>query len=213
MILVLCIFTGFIVLSGLIENHNLYKIHRDFSSMYADRLIPAAEIYFMSEQLYQRQLLLEALDADPQSNERILQTLRTEDNTIDSLLTAYEKTYLVHDESVYLDQFKQNLDNYMASKDRFLSMIHGQSLDEALDLFEKETRILFETVIADLQLLAKIQPSVGEELINSSNADFASNNLLFYLRFSLTILISLFILLLIRTSGLTNQPQQKFHLN
>lgn len=213
LIIILSTFMGVIVLSGLIENHNLQRIHRDFSSMYTDRLIPAAEIYFISEHLYQKRLLLEGFDSGPIPKSTVLGRIDEGNETVDSLITAFENTYLVHQESIFLDNLKRDLDRYFSSEKKIIQLISEDLPEEAMGIFETETRDLFGKVILDLQLLAKIQPSVGKQLIQSSNADFASNNILLYLRIALTLIIGLFILILIRTSGLLHQPHQKFRMN
>lgn len=213
LILVLGIFMSLMIISEFAENYNLRQIHKDFDSMYSDRLIPAAEIYFISEYLYQKRLLLEVYDADSTSSSEILNTINERDKTVDSLLHAYEATHLVQQETLFLAHLKDDLQLYSTSEEKVVNLIRAGSFRSAKTLFETETRQLFARVIYDLHALAQIQPTVGAELFKSSNHDFASNNLLFYLRFALIIICSVFMLILIRTSQIINHPYQKFRMN
>lgn len=203
-----------LVLTGLIADYKLSRIHHSFSSIYTDRLIPATEIYFISDHLYEKRLLLdEQISADGLQTQEFLASMQRRDDLIDSILVEYEKTYFVNEESRCVKDLKQNLSAYKTSEKEIILLLRDRSYTKARELFDTQSRQEFHQVVERLHYLTRIQSSVGKELMAGSNADFASTSILSYLRAGLSIAIGLIIFFFARASSVTSKVNQKFHLN
>ncbi|WP_121666386.1 MCP four helix bundle domain-containing protein [Mesonia aquimarina] len=212
LILILSFILLAILLSSLLENKNLNQINSDFTSIYKDRLIPAAEAYFIAEHLHEKDLLLERLVFfQEKDNIKILQKLISKNQAIDSLIVEYEKTYFVNEESKLFQHFKTNLKKYFASENEIIELIQENKLEKTKQIINQETLVLLDSLQKDLHILASIQTKVGKELLDNSRSGFASNNLLYYLRFVLTIVVGFFILLLVRTSGMMSLEKKNYN--
>ena len=212
LILILSFILLAILLSSLLENRNLKQINSDFTSLYKDRLIPAAEAYFIAEHLHEKDLLLERL-AELNKNEyqKFEQQLISKNQAIDSLILEYEKTYFVNEESKSFKHFKTNLERYLVSEKKIITLIEANKIEKSKQIINRETLVLLDSLQKDLHTLASIQARVGKELLENSRSDFASNNLLYYLRFVLTLVVGFFILLLVRTSGMMSLEKKNYN--
>jgi hypothetical protein len=90
-----------IILATLLSRYNMQGIDRSFSSIYQDRLIPATTIIYLTENLYGKRVSLEKhlFEQDAQSAERVKVVLNHRNQSIDSLIRVFEKTYLVDQEA------------------------------------------------------------------------------------------------------------------
>ncbi len=200
------------IITGLVERYKLDRIHTDFSSIYSDRLLPATDIHYISDNLYENRLLLdEWLSAG--GEQPFGESFAQRNFAIDSLIKGYEKTYLVKEEILYLQDLKIRLAGYRKIQNQILASANTGAQEKAKQLFEYDGRREFNAIMQNLHHLAAIQPAVGRELIKNSSADFASTNLLAYLRYGVSLLIGMAIMFLIKTSKMMQQPHQKFNLN
>lgn len=213
LILLLSAILVIIITTGMVERYKLDRIHSGFSSIYSDRLIPATDIYYISDHLYEKRFLLDEFLAENPCLPGFEKRFHKRNAAIDSLLRGYEKTYLVKEESKYLLHLKKDLADYGQIEERVVNLTVDGFKVEAKNLFEGKGREEFNDIIQNLHHLASIQSTVGKELIMKSNADFASTNLLSYLRYSVSMIIGLAIMVLVQASRVVRQPHQKFNLN
>lgn len=214
LILLLSLFFAFILIAELIENKNLQKIDSDFSSLYEDRLIPASQIYALSDLLHEKQLIFEHLN---ENNFRIsptdLKKIEEENLQINKILAEYETTLLVEEEVEHLANFKTNLEAFQEVEAEILYHLENKNFGVAQVLINSRGRKLFNSTNAHLNRLAEIQPEVGRELLADYRSSFGSSSLLYYFKIAITLLFGVFVLRLLGLVNLVSQPKQKFELN
>ncbi len=214
LILLLSMFFALILIAEMIENKNLQKIDSDFSSLYEDRLIPASQMYMLSDLLHEKQLIFEHLS---ENNFRIetadLEKIKEDNLKINNILAEYETTYLVEEEVEHLANFKTNLKAYQEVENEILYHLENKNFGVAQILINTKGRKLFYNANAHLNRLAEIQPEVGRELLAHYRSSFGSSSLLYYFKIAITLLFGVFVLRLLGLVNLVSQPKQKFELN
>lgn len=214
LILVLGLFFSMILITELIENKNLQEIDSNFSSLYEDRLVPAAQMYELSELLHEKQLIFELLNEQNfQLSKENQQKIRNENRSINGILSDYETTYLVKEEKQYLASLKENLLNYQEVEAEILYHINNQNFSAAQLLINSEARESFDLVSENLHSLAQIQPEIGKEIFSHYQSSFGNSSTLYYIKIALTIFLGIFVLRLLGLSNLVTHPKQKFDLN
>lgn len=208
---ILCI----VVLSTILVRMNMKDINRSFTSIYNDRLIPATEFFYISENMYSRRLLIEKflLFHHKYQTDDLREKLNGYNHAIDSLIIEYEKTYLVHNESQYLSDFKNKIQEYAEVEQSIIALSENGANEAGLDLFEEKGTALFQNTIQDLHQLTQIQSSVGKELIAHSQSAMASTNILSHLQVALAFIIFVIIQIILLTSKAIHKQKQPFHLN
>ena len=128
----------------LVERYFFSKINEGSASIYNDRLIPSTAIYHLSDHISERRFLLlnDTIRAEETKSELAWHRYKE-----DSIITAFEQTYLVADESKALNQLKSNLDDYN----------------------KMEAELLSEKSIKDFALLEQQYSGIREELLALSN--------------------------------------------
>lgn len=199
-----------VILAGSFWERSLFTtINNSFLSIYKDRLIPAAEMFHVNDLMYHKRLLLENHLSKTVDNQSNLQAqLAVHNARIDSILAAFETTYLVDEESSALEHLKNRIDEY--------NRLEQQYLTEAFSDAEYEQKIIpvFEAVNHDIIQLSNIQTQVGQQLLRGSETAFGSASLVNYLQMGMVVIIALLIqaLLLTSKSAVPKKPQN-FHLN
>jgi hypothetical protein len=203
-----------VVLFNIILQKNISDINNSVNSIYEDRLIPATDIFYLSENLHHRQLLVEQfLFRDGSDIELLKASLDQHNRKMDALIQKYEKTYLVKEESMFLEKFKRSVENYSSVESRILALSAVQQKPGAIKLYEASGRASIESTINQLTSLTTIQSSVGEKLVNDTKGIVATSNFLSDLQLVLAIVIGLMITSLVISSKIINQPQAKFRWN
>jgi hypothetical protein len=203
-----------VVLFNLILQKNISDINQSVTSIYNDRLIPATDLFHLSEKLYSRQLVIEKFlyrnDADLEK----LRAVLTDDNVkMSQLTTKYEKTYLVDQESTSLSDYKRNVAYYLSLENQILALTQANRNVEAIKLYETVGRPALERTIRQLSDLSEIQSTVGSKLVSDSRGIVATSNFLSTLQMVLAIVIGGIITALIVSSKMISQPQAKFKWN
>ncbi len=210
--LVLTTLMGAIALIAVLEQRNASALNRSFASIYYDRLIPATDIFYLTENLFQKRLLMEAWLADPDYAVAELRARLAPLNAhMGNRLKEFEQTYLVAQESYYLAQLKQHLQHYAQVEKEILTLAEV-SETEAGDLYETKGKADLLTTIHYLNELAQIQTSVGQELIRDAQVLRANTEVLSQVQIALSIVLGIIVLALLLASRLP-LAQQPFHLN
>lgn len=204
-----------VVLTTIVERINMGDINRSFTSIYNDRLIPATEMFYLSENMYSKRLLMEKFLFSHEESEidELREKLNQHNQSIDSLIEEYEKTYLVDNESRYLTAFKNKLSSYKQVEQSVIELSENSSKEAGVEIFENQGMALFQSTIQNLHLLTQIQSTVGKELIAHSQSAMASTNILSHLQIALAFIICVIIQVLLLTSTVINKQKQTFHLN
>lgn len=211
---VLCGIMLMIVLFTFIERKNVADMNRSVTSIYNDRLIPATDIFYLSEHLYGKRFLTEQfLQSDNPGVTELRNELNKHNKSIKSLISRFEKTYLVNKEQEYLNNLRSKVQDYNQIEIKILNLSIAGSKDVALALYESEGKKTLEATIKQLALLTRIQTTVGGELIKDSNGKVATASMISSLQIVLSIVTGLIILSLIFASRITSGKEQNFHLN
>ncbi len=211
--LLLAVIMFAVILTNLVERNNIGKISDTFSSIYQDRLIPAADIFYITENLYSKRLLMEQhLTAHTPADDTYLQArLHEHCYQIDSLLSEFEKTYLVSNESRLLMDVKDQLHQYAHIEDSVVWLLAQGDGGAAAQVYHQHGVASFKRAVSDLYALTHIQTKVGAELMKDSRGIASSSTLLASIEIILAIVIGVMIQSLIFTSRMIKH--QPFHLN
>jgi preprotein translocase subunit SecG len=210
-----------IILATLVSRSHMAGIDKSFASIYQDRLIPATTITYLAEHLYGKRLSLEKhlLSADGMRGHNIDGQLKTHNASIDSLITAFEQTYLVENEKKSLSAFKNRIDEYVLLEQMVLNLHEAGNSEAGRELFEGVGANTFQNTIARLNELTMIQSSVGMELMKETKSDLAGFSMVSFLQISLVIVVGIIIMILIQSSKIINKAKgttgknQHFNLN
>lgn len=210
---------GFIMLLVVVTHFlgmkNIDSIDESFASIYQDRLIPATEIIYLTEDLYSKRLLMQQyLLAGRQGQAGGLQQgLHQHNRRVDSLILEFEKTYLLAQESVALAAFKQRAQEYALLEEEILALSRKGASTESQALFEREGTQVFQATMSHLHQLTQIQSDAGMELTKDSRVMVASTNILSGLQIGLAVIMAIIMQVLILTSRRINLNPKKFSLN
>ena len=212
---------GLIIVATLLSRHNMEGMDKSFSSIYQDRLLPATTIIYLTENLYGKRLSLEAHLLSPESEigEDVKSKLAVHNEHIDSLIIAFEKTYLVDKEAKSLTAFKREVQEYALLEKAVLKLSDEGSVAEGKKLFAGAGAGTFKKTIANLNELANIQSDIGKDLMKESKSNVASFGIISFLQIALAIIIGLMLLVLIQSAAIVNNPKitkketQYFNLN
>lgn len=197
--LLLAVLTLALLLSNIFERRNASHIDHCFESMYADRLLPSAYIFYLTNHFYQRRLLLEGHLArtNAESSQVCGVQLGVHARAMDSLIADFEKTYLVGNEEKILIDFKRELASYNQFERNLLNGGAGFAHPDATG---DRLVHLFDLTLKELTALCHIQLSVGKHLLDDSHSKAASSRLLTTLEIALLVAVALLVQVLVLTS-------------
>lgn len=203
------------ILIRLLEDRSIKNMEKSVSSLYNDRLIPAADIFFISEKIYAKHFLIEGFvynDLNLNANE-ITQKLTKLDLEIDSLLLKYEKTFLVKNEKSELNNLKIKLIENKALEKNILA--NSASVDKLTlqKIHMNSAQNSFNDIGTVLSQLTKIQTAVGTELQNESHKIVEGTKVYSNLQLILAIIIGILIVSILFASKVVNVKSEKFNLN
>jgi hypothetical protein len=195
------------ILIRFLEDKSLKSMNNAFVSMYNDRLIPAADLFYVAELLFEKKDLIEKHDVSGVANAEQTDKLITISNVkIDSVLKKYGGTVLVNDEKNYLQELKRRLSTHQELEKKAILSNNTLFAFEQLDNSHKE-------ILKNLSLLTKTQTLVGKELIKESESLFAGTKVYSAIQFALAIIIGILIVSIVFASNVIKVKQEKFNLN
>ncbi|TCC93781.1 hypothetical protein EZ428_03140 [Pedobacter frigiditerrae] len=197
------------ILIRLLEDKSLNSMNNAFVSMYNDRLVPAADLFYVSEILFEKRDLIEKhRRLNISEAEQTAKLMAIRNSKIDSVLKKYGKTFLVNDEKSSLQQLKQRLITHQTlEKDAVFNTKHN-------DVFAfEELNYSYKEILKNLSLLTKTQTLVGKELIKESESLYAGTKIYSAIQFVLAIVIGILIVSIIFASNVIKVKQEKFNLN
>ncbi|ELR70461.1 hypothetical protein C900_03715 [Fulvivirga imtechensis AK7] len=187
-------------------------MNHSFTSIYKDRLVPAAEWFHVNDIMYSKRLLLEKhlLGHDELPADVVRDKLAVHNAQIDSIIEAFETTYLVHEESDALHLFKAKMMQYNDIEHRYVSLEAGTKMKG----YGQELEPLFNELNRQIVRLGDIQTKVGKELVQGSEYTMGSASMLNSLQIAMAVVIALLVQILLWTSrSVMPKKPQKFHLN
>jgi hypothetical protein len=203
-----------IILVDLLEKQNIREIKDSVTSIYDDRLVPATDLFFISEKLYRKHFLLERFFNDSKGNLKKVQAeLRQHDRDIAGLISKFEKTRLVKEESKSLKAAKSKIDNYKLLEARVIEVAGATTKAAGQKVFERDGRPALEKATQQLSNLTTIQTTEGSALLKSSEISISSSDNLRSLHIALAIIVGIIILILVGSSNTLMIRQNRFNLN
>lgn len=198
-----------------LEDKSIKKINESFVSMYNDRLIPAVDLYVIGEHLYfKNEVLQNALIFNDYAHDTktVQLNLSKLNKNIDSVILKYERTLLVKQEAVFLNDLKSTLQRQHKIENDIL-LILSSNADKARIVYEAVGRSASTDALNKLSALIGIQTKVGDELLKDSNVVVTGTNIYSALQVVLAILIGVLIVLIITSTNSAKLQQNKFDLN
>lgn len=188
------------ILIRVLEDKSIKDMGTSFVSMYNDRLVPATDLFMVAEKVHAKRHLLASHTAmDLQQSKNI-------DQSIDSLLDKYAKTFLVKSEKSQL----QNLKNSLAQSRAIEKRLVNPKVDPSdLELAKKS----YAQISAQLLALTQIQNKVGNELMTESKEILTGSQFYSAVQLALAIVIGILIVSIIFASNVLKVNQEKFNLN
>ena len=204
------------ILIRLLEDRSIKNMEKAFTSLYNDRLVPATDLFYISEKLYAKRFLLETFvysDQNKLSAQELNAKLKTYDKHIDTLLAKYEQTFLVKNEKNHLTELKAKLlENKIIEKNMLLN---ANSLDKTAlrRLYDSNAEKSFLDISNTLSQLTKVQTVVGEQLKEESQKIVRGTNLYSTLQLLIAIVIGALIVSILAASNVMNIRNDNFNLN
>lgn len=204
------------ILIRVLEDRSIKNMEKAFSSLYNDRLVPATDIFYISEKLYAKRFLLETFvysDKNKLSPQQLNSKLKGYDKEIDTLLAKYEKTFLVKNEKNHLTELKIKLLENKVLEKNILLMAETLDKTSLRSLYDSSAEQSFTAISTLLSQLTKIQTVVGEQLKEESQKIVMGTNLYSTLQLILAIIIGVLIVSIIFATNVMNIRNDKFNLN
>ena len=148
---------------------------------------PSAYIFELSRKLYEKKLLLK----DSYAGEQLSGRLSEIDEEIESLVLAYDATYLTADEKLKWTDFKRRLRQYNDEEMRLAATNNTVSAQAMLHEFN--------SLQSMLKALSQIQVGEGVELLRDSNNVVQSSNTISSLEIGMLIVLGVVTLAIIQT--------------
>jgi hypothetical protein len=203
------------ILIRILEDKSVKNMNESFISLYNDRLVPAMDLYHIVENLYARRNIIESvLYTKAEAYQLDLRgNLVRYNRNIDSLVNKYEKTYLVQQEKVQLQDLKKNLKDIMAMEQRLVSDIYNNQTPAAINRYERQGKAMFSNASNYLTKLIDTQKQVGNEIITDTERIVSGSKIYSNLQLALAILIGILIVGILFTSNVVNIRNDKYNLN
>jgi len=203
------------ILIRILEDKSVKNMNESFISLYNDRLVPAMDLYHIVENLYARRDMIEnVLYSNAQAYQIDLRgNLARYNHNIDSLMNKYEKTYLVQQEKVQLEDLKKSLSAIITMEQRLVGNIYANQATAALELYESKGKKLFSSGTVQLTRLIDTQKQVGNEIITHTERIISGSKIYSNLQLALAILIGILIVGILFTSNVVNIRNDKYNLN
>ncbi len=203
-----------VLITVLVERRNIRQISESVTSIYNDRLVPAADIFDLTEGFYNKRFVLEKfLETEGASAPALLLELDGLDREIGTLLTKYEKTYLVSDETRGLKEVRAGISVYREFEKTVIALAEGRSREAATAYYRKHARPALQKTLLELSRLSEVQRQVGGELLKKSAGIAAMSRLFLTVQIILAVVIGMMIVALVNSSRMVASDASNYHLN
>lgn len=195
-----------------LEDKSVEKINDSFISMYNDRLVPATDLYFIAENLYYKNAILQEilLGNDAVQGSTLLVKMNKHNQKIDSVISKYERTFLVKQEKSYLNELKKAL---LVQQHLETKMLNEAGAEEGRTIYISTGKNAINQTLAKLSALIKIQSKVGNDLIKDSRIFVSGTKVYSTFQVVLAIMIGIMIVYIVSASNMVKITSDKFNLN
>lgn len=205
------------ILIRILEDKSVKSMNESFVSMYNDRLVPATDLFYIAENIFEKKYTLDSFlysgNLSHSNAKGLKDQVNSLNSTIDSLLKKYEKTFLVKKEKQQLTELKARLASLIAAEQHVMALSLNHTLEDGRKLYETVGRESSMKTLEKLTDLMSIQTQVGQELIQSSASMVSRSKLYSTLQIALAVLIGILIVGIISASNVVQVRNDKFNLN
>jgi len=191
------------ILIRIAEDKSIENIGDKIKSMYNDRLIPATDLFYISESIHAKRIFtdnyLKNLTVDHQN-------VKSHNLKIEDLLKKYERTFLTAEEKKELNAFKSAYAIHLSLEKKLYNSVGPIDYTGAMDRS-------YHNLFMQLNRLTAIQSQVGKELISNVQTTLNGTQIYTNLQYLLSILIGLMVMGLLLASKVVNVKSEKFNLN
>ena len=177
--------------------------------MYNDRLVPATDLYFIAENLYHKNDIIQNALADDEQLLKSVSRIDKHNRKIDSVVNKFELTLLVKQEKKFLEDLKKALKTQREIERKIL----GLSVDNAKETYKVIGRSTSAQTLNKLSALIKIQSKVGDELIKDSKIFVSGTKIYSTFQGILAVIIGIMIVSIISASNIVKIQNDRFNLN
>lgn len=187
--IVLLVMVATILIGKEWEDVHIESLRDDCSSLFQDRLVPAATLFKLNDEFHSKRATLDDyLDGQTNESEKPIDyRLGQHDAAISAGLKEIEGTYLVAEESRRLGELRTRFSEYMQLESEYLGR-HRKGEEVSYDPTMREA---FLRVHEELLGLIKVQEEVGLQLNQHSVASAARVTTLLHLQLSVTFILGI----------------------
>jgi hypothetical protein len=185
----------------LLERHFFQRVDSTSTALYEDRLLPSAFVYHLTDFIHQRHRTAETIHLVQRAvpTEQQLAELAQYRHQTDSILVAFQHTFLVQDESASLDRLGHELAAYATVERQLLS---APASAESFARLESH----LDAIRAELLQLSAIQTTVGKELVADTESVVARAHFLSNFEVGIVIVCCLIAQVLVLSSKVVRSP-------
>lgn len=195
----------FILGKSWIDKKNVSELGDFFSSVYEDRLLAESYIYKLSDQLYQKKMLVNTCGLE--SSEQVQTRINQYNHAIANVIGDYEKTKFTKEEDCAFQDLKSSVASIKALEEKlFISRSLGQNEAETRNLMNQH----YARVSTHLHQLSRIQVAEAKILNENSKKLIAGSVILDHFEIALLFGLALIIQALVFASEsiLTKVPHK-----
>jgi len=193
-----------------LEDKSVTKINESFISMYNDRLVPATDLYFIAENLYHKNAILQdALTDESVHPAKSISKIDKHNRKIDSVINKYELTMLVAQEKTFLNDLK----NALSVQQKLEAKVLNVASEQGREIYESVGKNATTQTLAKLSALIKIQSKVGDDLIKDSKIFVSGTKIYSTFQGILAVIIGVMIVSIVSASNMVKIQNDKFNLN
>jgi hypothetical protein len=185
----------------LIERQFFQKINTASTALFEDRLMPSTFVFHLTDFIHQRHRVVEKtiLIQSLTPTSPTLDEINSYRHKMDSIMVAFQSTFLVKDEVTSLERLKVALKKYGDVEQQLLATPPTTKSVEDLELH-------LDAIRTELFMLSNIQTTVGQELLTDSGHVVASAYALNKFQISILIICCLIAQVFILRSKIVRSP-------
>lgn len=197
-------------LKNSMDSKNVAELGASFSSVYEDRLLVEGYIYRMSDNLFRKKIMIDSV-ASAEDARLIRPTITLYNDTIRSIIEAYEKTKLTETEDIYFNDFKENVSQLISLENSYFEHASKEvETGEVKALLDAQ----FNDAFGNLHLLSGIQLAEGKLLNDYSKKIVAGSEILTKFEIGILIAVGLMIMVLVfESTSVFSKPVRDQSLN
>lgn len=180
-------------LKNSMDSRTVAELGASFSSVYEDRLLVESYIYRMSDHLFRKKIMIDSV-ASAQDALLIRPTIMLYNDTIRSIIVAYEKTKLTEMEEIYFNDFRENVTRLIGLENTYFD---GASTEIRTGEVKELLDAQFNDAFANLHLLSGIQLTEGKLLNDYSKKIVAGSEILTKFEIGILVAVGLMIMVLV----------------